>query len=119
MIIIITIKQWPRIRITHPKIKITKTIKTESKSPEDKSTPLSKESTNVSSETEEDQSAMIPTLNATEPSKKESLPTKPRTRDDIIYLNHNNTHYYNKSYHSHRLVSNRRAFEDQKLVVFL
>ena len=87
MIIIITIKQWPRIRTTHPKTKITKTIKTESKNPEDKSTPLSRESTNASSETEEDQFATIPTSNVTEPSKRESPPTEPRMRDRHIYLN--------------------------------
>jgi len=87
VIIIITIKQWPRIRTTHPKTKITKTIKTESKNPEDKSTPLSRESTNASSETEEELSATIPTSSATEPLKRESLPTKQEMRDRHIYLN--------------------------------
>jgi hypothetical protein len=62
---------WPRTRITHPKIKTTKTTRTVSRNPEDKSMPLSRESINVSLETEEEQSAMILTSNVIEPSRRE------------------------------------------------
>jgi hypothetical protein len=49
--------------------------------------PLSRESTNASLETEEEQSAMIPTSSATEPLKRELPPTKQGMRDRHIYLN--------------------------------
>jgi len=58
-----------------------------SRNPEDRDTLLSRESTKSSSETEEDQSAMIPTLNATDLFKNRSMPSKKELHDWHTYLN--------------------------------
>jgi len=74
---------WLKIRTIHPRTKTTKTIRTVSRNLEDKNTPLSKESTKSSSETEEEQSEM--TLTSPDPNlfKKELKHSKPGQLDTL------------------------------------
>jgi len=60
-----------------------------SRNPEDRDMPLSRESIKSSSETEEDQSATIPTSSVTDPFKNKWMPSKKEQHDHSSYLNPN------------------------------
>ncbi len=79
-------KRWPRTRITHPRTKTIKTIRTALRSPGGRNTVPLQESTRNSWEIEEELSEMIPASIKTTPLLREFRLSKQEIHDS--YLNH-------------------------------